>query len=95
MNKDLVMDMVLKKLVDLEREVANLKQKRIAQGDVQADQIKQRHIGEGPRFIRAGLLADLPTAGEPATASAAIYFATDTNTLYIWNGTAWKQEIFT
>lgn len=24
-----------------------------------------------------------------------LYFATDTNTLYIWNGTAWKSTVLT
>lgn len=27
--------------------------------------------------------------------AAALYFATDTNTLYAWNGTAWKSTVLT
>lgn len=53
--------------------------------------IKQRHMAEGNRFIRAGKDANLPASGETTLAnSTACYFATDTNKLYIWNGT-WKS----
>lgn len=62
--------------------------KVITQIDYLPDSIKQRHIGEGIRFIRAGLAANRPTSGEKAGAT---YFATDTNFLSIWNGSVWVE----
>ena len=59
----------------------------IGQFDVLPDAIKQRHIGEGVRFIRAGLAADRPTSGEK---EGAFYYATDTFVLSGWTGSAWK-----
>jgi len=64
----------------------------ISQSSIFPDTIKQRHVGEGVRFIRAGLAASRPTSGEKA---GAIYFATDTNVLSIWNGTAWTTHTIT
>lgn len=64
--------------------------KRMGQQLVRPSIIKQVNISEGPRFVRSGLEANLPTVGEATTpSSSAIYFATDTNKLYIYNGTAW------
>ncbi len=39
------------------------------------------------RSITAGLVADRPTSGEAGD----IYLATDTNVLYIHNGSAWRS----
>ena len=79
-----------KKVDDLEKEINLLKQKRIGQGDILNDQVKQRAMGEGNRFIRSGLAADRPAVGEPVNSnSSAHYFATDTATLSIWDGTQW------
>mgnify|MGYP006921408599 CR=1 FL=1 len=75
----------------LKEEVALLKQSRVSQTGVIPGAIKSRHIGEGPRFIRSGLATDLPTEGENATDSSALYYATDTNVLYLWDGSAWKS----
>jgi hypothetical protein len=66
--------------------------KVIGQFNIFPDQIKSRHIGEGIRFIRSGLAASRPTSGEKA---GAVWFSTDSDTLNIWNGTAWVQEILT
>ena len=64
----------------------------IFQNDIFPDTIKSRMISEGVRFIRAGVAADRPTSGEKA---GACYFSTDTDTLNIWNGSSWVQEVLT
>ena len=64
----------------------------IGQFDILPDAVKQRHVGEGIRFIRFGLAADRATSGEQ---KGAVYFATDTDTLGIWNGSAWVEEVLT
>lgn len=51
--------------------------------------IKQRHLEAW--IIFSGLEADLPDGEKTEKA----YFATDTNKLYIWNGTAWKSTTLT
>jgi len=60
---------------------------QVKQSDIRPDAIKQRHVGEGIRFIRAGLAANLPTSGEMA---GALYFETDTPALKVWDGSAWQ-----
>ena len=64
----------------------------IGQFDILPDMVKQRHVGEGVRFIRSGTAANRPTSGEKA---GAVYFSTDSDTLNIWNGVNWVQEILT
>ena len=83
-----------KAIVELKREVDLLKQRRVSQSAVIPDAIKQRHMGESNRFIQVGLAADLPT-GYLEGNSAMCYFAYDTNTLYIWNGSAYVSEVLT
>lgn len=78
----------------LNERITNLESKRILQQDVISDAIKMRHIGEGVRFIRSGLEENLPTAESPKQGSS-IYWATDTATLYIWDGTDWKAVTLT
>jgi len=78
-----------KQIEELTKKVERLEQKRVFQQDVVPGAIKMRAMGEGSRFMRGGLEADLPTVGENATDSVAYYFATDTDKLYIFNGTAW------
>lgn len=90
--------------MDLETRVAALEQKlndlqraRIHQSDIPAGTIKQIHVGEGVVFIRSGLDAAKPTAAtaEQTRTGTPLYFATDTNKLYIYNGTAWKSVTLT
>ena len=64
----------------------------LSQSDFMPDIIKQRHVGEGVRYIRAGATTLKPTSGEKA---GALFFDTTTNKLYIWTGSAWKEEEFT
>lgn len=58
---------------------------QVKQQNIQADAVKQRHI-DGI-IIFDGLAADLPDG----TTDVQAYFATDTNVLYIWNGTTWAE----
>jgi len=67
-------------------------QRRIHQMDIASDAVKQRHVGEGVRFIRAGLVASRPTTPEK---DGAVYYATDEDKLYIGDGGAWLEEEFT
>lgn len=61
---------------------------RVLQQDLVPDVVKTRHMGEANRFIFSGLEADRPT-GAQFHNSATVYFATDTNKLFIWTGTVW------
>lgn len=89
-------DDLKKRIEKLESEVEKLKTRRISQADVIPDSIKERHVGEGVRFIRTGVTADLPTAGEEPMQGAAIFYDQTTKKLYIWNRTnqAWEYEEF-
>lgn len=79
-------------LIDLKQDVEDLKQRRVHQSSIPPATIKQRHMGQGPMFIRAGLEANLPTSGDKTDSnSTAIYFCTDTFKLKIWNGLVWKS----
>jgi len=79
-----------KLISELSERVSNLESSRVHQSDIPNATIKQRHIGEGNRFIRSGLESNLPTEGEGTSPnSTAYYFCTDTNKLKIWNGTIW------
>lgn len=76
------------KVQNMSTEMDNLRQRRIGQADYIPDSVKMRHMGEGNRYIQAGLEANLPV-GVSVTSSVGQYFATDTDTLWIWNGTTW------
>lgn len=65
--------------------------RRSSQWDIGRKSVKQYHI-DG-MIIIPGLAADRPT-NNPLTEIVA-YFATDTNVLSIWNGTAWKSVTLT
>jgi len=54
--------------------------------------VKQRHIGEGVRYIQYGLAAERPATDIlPGT----IFFATDTFVLSVYTGTTWKTATLT
>ena len=88
---------VEEKLKELEQQINLLKAKRIYQLDIAPDEVKQRHISEGVRYIRDGTTADKPDEGEEPLQGAAIYFDYQTNILYVWNRSegAWKSETLT
>ena len=65
--------------------------RRVAQWDILANQVKQRHI-DGMIIFR-GLAADRPT-NTPRVTEVLAYWATDTGVLSIWSGTAWLSETF-
>lgn len=73
---------------ELKQEVERLKQRRVYQSDLAPTVVKSRHFGEGNPYFYAGLEANLPP-GNVVTSSVTCYFATDTDDLWIWNGTAW------
>lgn len=77
---------------EIERLIEEKIKKVMGQIDYLPDSVKQRHVGEGVRYLRAGTAANRPTSGEKAGAT---YFETDTNKLKIWNGTAWVEEELT
>ena len=81
---------------DTKQEIKRLIQEElqgvIGQFDVLPDMVKQRHVGEGIRFIRSGTAANRPTSGEKA---GAVWFATNTDVLSVWNGTTWVSETLT
>ncbi len=79
---------LMEKFLELKRKVELLMQKRIYQQDIIPDAVKQRHMSEGNRYFIAGIESDRPE-GNSVTSSVTCYFATDTNKLYLWNGTAW------
>ena len=85
------------KIKDLEDRIRTLEGKRIFQQDLMPDVIKMRHIGEGVRFIRGGITANKPTAGEKPLQGNAIYYDETTNKLYVWNTVSglWKSATLT
>ena len=79
----------LKKELDkIKEEIKILRERRIHQTMILPDAIKMRAIGEGVRFVRTGVAADLPTAGEEPLQGAAVYFDETNNKWYIWNRTS-------
>jgi len=74
--------------IELQRKVDQLSQRRITQEMLVPKAVKQRAVEAW--IVFSGLAADLPDG----TTEVQAYFATDTNTLYLWNGTAWKSEVF-
>ena len=76
---------IIKKLMESElRQLIN-------QFDVLNGAIKQRHIDGA--VIKRDVVANLPTNGDNSKCYA--FFATDTDTLYIWNNTSWVSEVLT
>ena len=85
MDKDEV-ERLIRKI--LSEEISAIK----GQFDLLPDSVKERHVGEGVRFIRAGTVANRPTTPEK---DGAVYYATDENKLYIGDTDAWLEETFT
>ena len=52
--------------------------------------IKQRHVEDV--VIKFGLIADRPTNADTGVKA---YFSTNNDTLALWNGTAWVEEVLT
>lgn len=71
-------------LDSLAARVTNLENQRINQQQILPQAVKQRHIQGSVIF--SGTVANLPKDG---TTEVQAYFATDTNTFYLWNGSAW------
>lgn len=79
------------KIKELEGRIAKLETRRIIQQDILPGVIKTRHMGEANRYIIAGLAVNLPT-GVDYGESTLMFYATDTDVLYIWDGTAWQSH---
>jgi hypothetical protein len=80
-------------MVDLDQLAADvelLKQRRLTQVDYTPGSIKNRSMGEANTWINGGLSANRPTTPPKAAQGLAAYFESDTNKLYIWNGTIWE-----
>ena len=86
---------LLDKIEYLEKQIEFLMQKRMSQVDFLPGSVKQRTIGEGPLWINSGLSADKPTTPLATSLGSYIYFATDTNVLWVHNGTAYKSVTLT
>lgn len=80
-------------LEDLKKRVEELENRRIEQRMILPDAVKQRHVGEGVRFLRGGVATSKPIRGETTLQGYAVYFDTDANTLWIYNSVtgAWKS----
>jgi hypothetical protein len=72
-------------LMGKQPESQGVEQEPLHQSMILPGMIKQRHIGENCRVVQFGDDADLPDG----TSHTKAYFATDTNKLYLYNGTAW------
>jgi hypothetical protein len=86
---------LIQKVARLEDEVRVLKSRRITQTDLMNSCVKSRHVSEGVNYIRSGLAAARPTTGEEPLQGSPIFFATDSNVLSVWNGSAWVTETLT
>lgn len=64
----------------------------ITRYNIPAGVIQRRHIGEGVKGVRSGLAASIPSEGDSI---GDVYFSYDTDTLSIWNGSSWVDEVFT
>ena len=83
-------EQALKRLIRVE--VERIMREVVNQNSIIGDTIKQRHIGEGVRYIRAGATAAKPTTPEK---DGAVFYDTTVNKLYIGDGGAWLEEEFT
>ena len=88
------MDNTEKKLRELEERVVKLESRRILQQDIMPTVIKNRHMGEANSYFFSGVASKRPT-GATFGNNTTYYFATDTNVLSVWNGTAWKSTTLT
>ena len=76
-------DKLEKEIEKLKEEVKLLRERRIHQTMITAGTIKRRHLED--KITVFGLAADRPTND---TTGISVWFATDTNVLSLWNGTA-------
>lgn len=68
----------------------SLAKSRVTQTDVIPGAIKPRHFELGTAPIKFGVAENRPDNGSIYP----IFFATDTNVLSIWNGSAWVSSTF-
>lgn len=78
----------IQKMID--KGLQNISRQKLIQSDIPPQTIKKRHLEDV--VIVFGTAANLPTNSSTGVRA---YFATDNNTLYCWNGTAWVSEVLT
>lgn len=81
-------EQIKKDIEKLKRDVDALEQRRVTQTSFVPDCVKSRAMGEGNRFVKAGLEAKRPDGAE-VTDSVTAYFAINTKKWWCWTGTAW------
>lgn len=86
------MDKLQKQIDELKLQLFELSGRRITQELFIPGSVKNRSMGEANSYVFAGLAADLPTIGNQVTSSTSIYYALDTDVLYIWDGTQWNAH---
>jgi hypothetical protein len=89
------MDDIKQIIEEINQKIDFLMQKRLIQADFTPGSVKQRAMGEANLFINSGLSAARPTTPPKTSSGTFCYFETDTNKLYIWNGTAYKSTTLT
>jgi hypothetical protein len=85
---------LIKRIQKLEEEVERLKTRRVGQTELLPGCVKARNVSEGIKYIQSGLVADLPVVDIPMQGQQ-FFWATDTHTLYIYDGSAWRTQILT
>lgn len=78
-----------------QKQLDDLKQRRVSQADILPQAVKTRHLGEGAPYILSGLSADRPTSGSLVTQGASFWWSTDTHVLSIWDGIIWRTVTLT
>src|SRR3990167_4068707 len=73
---------------NLIKEIVEKDPKYIFQSEIFTDVIKERHVGEGVRYLRSGALTDRPASGEKAGST---YYDTTNDSLFMWTGSAWSE----
>jgi len=83
----------IKQLVkeEVQKALAGSESKAIHPSRITPKMLKARHLEDV--VIKFGLAADRPADGGKVNVQA--YFSTDDDTLALWNGSAWVEEIFT
>jgi len=73
------------KIAQLQKQIDELKVRRVSQSQIIPGQVKQAAMGEPNAYVNGGTTANKPTIGNAVTFGASIYFDNGTNKLYCWN----------
>lgn len=83
---------VIAEITKLKKLISDVATKRIGKNNIIPASISQTHLISGSFVIIFDIASNRPTAG---TDRCKAFFATDTNVLSLWNGSAWKTQTFT